>query len=185
MKQPLTFFHTSISKPTSTSLSYPERKQSNSLSAINASTKSLQDGVQNTASIDNYNSYEEEEKQVEVSTIDTKATKDKVSNSAAATIGSNRPKTKNQTPQARPAFYARAGAKPPMYAQSANESAVSPATPTTTSAFFGLITVIFLTSFIFVKGTQEAHRRWVEVNRRWEQSRQSRIPVESLNLGIV
>jgi len=75
-------------------------------------------------------------------------------------------------------FYAKAGAAPPMYtgglgARSAMDSPVS----TSTSAFFGLVSVIFLTSFVFVRGSEEAYNRWAAVRERIEEHRQMRYGV--------
>jgi hypothetical protein len=75
-------------------------------------------------------------------------------------------------------FYAKAGIKRPLYSGGESVALVSSShskPPSTTNAFFGLIAVICLTSAIFVKGVQEAHTRWNEVRRRYEQSRQALI----------
>lgn len=46
--------------------------------------------------------------------------------------------------------------------------------PSTTHAFFGLVSAILLTSFVFVRGSQQIHERWIVIRQRFdEQRRQS------------
>lgn len=94
-------------------------------------------------------------------------------------------------PQHHTAFYAKAGIKRPLYSggdsllatttTTTTASSLNTSSPSTTNAFLGLIAVICLTSAVFVKGIHEAHTRWNEVRRRWEQSRQALIALESSN----
>jgi hypothetical protein len=93
-------------------------------------------------------------------------------------------------PQHHKAFYAKAGIKRPLYSGGDSSLATTTASsntksPSTTNAFLGLIAVICLTSAVFVKGIQEAHTRWNEVTRRWEQSRQALIALESSNNAFI
>jgi hypothetical protein len=95
-----------------------------------------------------------------------------ITDTQSSTSSQNQPEFHTAT------FFAKAGIKRPLYSGGESFALVSSSqskSPSTTNAFFGLIAVICLTSAIFVKGVQEAHTRWNEVRRRYEQSRQALI----------
>jgi hypothetical protein len=82
-------------------------------------------------------------------------------------------------------FYAKSSSAPPMYTAGKNGQVMNHKrsmvpNSATTGAFFGLISVILLTSFVFVRGSHVVQQRWAAVRERMEEQRQMRHGVEDI-----